>query len=157
MSGHAQHADQDIPDPAMVVLVGPAGSGKSHWAAAHYRQVEIVSSDQLRGVVGSGPYDQAASADAFDLLDRIVAARAGRALTTVVDTSGWRPIAAADTWNWHVVTDCPPSWCCWVPTRRPAGGATRSGTSRCRPARWPGSCGGCVPSRTRSPARVGIW
>lgn len=47
-----------------------------------------MSSDALRGVVGSGPHDLDASADAFDLLERIVAARIGRGLTTVVDSLG---------------------------------------------------------------------
>ena len=77
-----------LPDPALLVLVGPSGSGKSTWAAAHYRRDEIVSSDALRGVVGSGPHDLDATADAFDLLERVVAARTGRGLTTVVDTLG---------------------------------------------------------------------
>ena len=81
----------DIPDPAVVVLVGTAGSGKSHWAARHYRAEEIVSADQLRAVVGSGPADLDASTDAFALLDSIVAARAGRGLTVVVDTLGLDP------------------------------------------------------------------
>jgi alkanesulfonate monooxygenase SsuD/methylene tetrahydromethanopterin reductase-like flavin-dependent oxidoreductase (luciferase family)/predicted kinase len=77
-----------LPDPAVVVLVGPSGSGKSTWAAQRYRREEIVSSDALRGVVGSGPHDLDASADAFDLLERVVAARTGRGLTTVIDTLG---------------------------------------------------------------------
>src|SRR6188508_108026 len=77
-----------LPDPALVVLVGASGSGKSTWAAQHYRAEEVVSSDALRGVVGSGPHDLDASAEAFDLLDRIVAARLRRTLTTVVDTLG---------------------------------------------------------------------
>lgn len=81
-------ADTPIPDPALVVLVGAAGSGKSTWAAGSFREVEVVSSDHLRSVVGSGPADLDATGDAFDLLDRIVAARAGRRLTTVVDTLG---------------------------------------------------------------------
>ena len=80
-----------IPDPALVVLVGAAGSGKSTWAAQHYRPAEIVSSDQLRAVVGSGEHDLDASDVAFSLLDQIVAARAGRRLTTVVDTLGLSP------------------------------------------------------------------
>jgi alkanesulfonate monooxygenase SsuD/methylene tetrahydromethanopterin reductase-like flavin-dependent oxidoreductase (luciferase family)/predicted kinase len=92
-----------VPDPALVVLVGAAGSGKSTWAAQRYRQVEVVSSDDLRGVVGSGPADLDASSDAFDLLERIVSARLSRGLTTVVDTLGldaerrlaWRDAAHA--------------------------------------------------------------
>jgi alkanesulfonate monooxygenase SsuD/methylene tetrahydromethanopterin reductase-like flavin-dependent oxidoreductase (luciferase family)/predicted kinase len=80
-----------LPDPAVVVLIGAAGSGKSTWAADRYRRAEVVSSDDLRGIVGSGPADLDASDDAFDLLERIVAARIGRGLTTVVDTLGLDP------------------------------------------------------------------
>jgi alkanesulfonate monooxygenase SsuD/methylene tetrahydromethanopterin reductase-like flavin-dependent oxidoreductase (luciferase family)/predicted kinase len=81
-------ASAAIPDPALVVLVGASGSGKSTWAAQHYLPREIISSDQLRAVVGSGEHDLDASEDAFSLLDQIVAARTGRRLTTVVDTLG---------------------------------------------------------------------
>lgn len=77
-----------LPDPALVVLVGPAGSGKSHWAAARYRAAEVVSSDALRGVVGSGTADLDATDDAFAVLDLVVRARLSRRLTTVVDTLG---------------------------------------------------------------------
>jgi alkanesulfonate monooxygenase SsuD/methylene tetrahydromethanopterin reductase-like flavin-dependent oxidoreductase (luciferase family)/predicted kinase len=80
-----------LPDPALVVLIGAAGSGKSTWALERYRRAEVVSSDDLRGIVGSGPADLDASADAFDLLERIIAARLGRGLTTVVDTLGLDP------------------------------------------------------------------
>src|SRR5215468_2526840 len=80
-----------VPDPALVVLVGPSGSGKSTWAAARYRPSEIVGSDQLRGIVGSGEHDLDASADAFALLDQIVSARVRRGLNTVVDTLGLDP------------------------------------------------------------------
>jgi alkanesulfonate monooxygenase SsuD/methylene tetrahydromethanopterin reductase-like flavin-dependent oxidoreductase (luciferase family)/predicted kinase len=80
--------DVDIPDPALVVLVGASGSGKSHWAAERYRASEVVSSDALRAVVGSGEADLDASVDAFELLESITAARLRRGLTTVVDTLG---------------------------------------------------------------------
>lgn len=94
-------ASARLPDPALVVLVGPSGSGKSAWAEQRYRREEIVSSDALRGVVGSGPHDLDASVDAFALLEQIAAARLSRGLTTVVDTLGtdeerrarWRGLA----------------------------------------------------------------
>src|SRR5262245_44465886 len=84
----SSRGDPPLPDPAVIVLVGASGSGKSSWAAQHYRAAEVVSSDALRGVVGSGAHDLDASADAFELLDRIVSGRSGRRLTVVVDTLG---------------------------------------------------------------------
>ena len=87
--GIGQTARMSLPDPALVVLVGASGSGKSTWAGQHYRAEEVVSSDTLRGVVGSGPHDLDASTDAFALLEAIVTARLGRRLTTVVDTLGF--------------------------------------------------------------------
>jgi F420-dependent oxidoreductase-like protein len=91
-----------LADPTLVVLVGPAASGKSTWAAEFFRPDQVVSSDTLRAVVGEGEHDLSASADAFALLDRIVAVRLRRRLTTVVDTLGldgerraaWRALAA---------------------------------------------------------------
>ena len=51
-----------LPDPALVVLVGASGAGKSSWARQRYRGAEVVASDDLRGVVGSGRHDLDASA-----------------------------------------------------------------------------------------------
>ena len=77
-----------LTDPALVVLIGASGAGKSTWAEAQYRRTEVVSSDRLRAVVGTGPGDLEASVEAFAVLDAIVAARVRRGLTTVVDTLG---------------------------------------------------------------------
>jgi alkanesulfonate monooxygenase SsuD/methylene tetrahydromethanopterin reductase-like flavin-dependent oxidoreductase (luciferase family)/predicted kinase len=84
-----------IAEGSLVVLVGPPASGKSTWAAAHVKPEEVVSSDRLRAVVGTGEHDLAASADAFAVLDLVVAARVGRGLTTVVDTLGLDPARRA--------------------------------------------------------------
>jgi F420-dependent oxidoreductase-like protein len=80
-----------LPDPCLVVLVGAAGSGKSHWAQEWFGDGQIVSSDRLRAAVGTGERDQRASRDAFEVLDLIVAKRLRRRLTTVVDTTGLEP------------------------------------------------------------------
>jgi F420-dependent oxidoreductase-like protein len=80
-----------LPDPCLVVLVGASGAGKSHWAAQCFAAEQIVSSDHLRAVVGTGERDQRASKDAFELLELIVAKRLARKLTTVLDTTGLEP------------------------------------------------------------------
>ncbi|MBA3338890.1 MAG: LLM class flavin-dependent oxidoreductase [Geodermatophilaceae bacterium] len=77
-----------IPTPALIVLVGASGSGKTTWAQGRFAASEIVSSDALRVIVGTGEGDLDASSDAFALLDAVVAARARRRLTTVIDTLG---------------------------------------------------------------------
>ena len=90
-----------LPEPCLVVLVGATGAGKSDWAQEWFDAGQIVSSDRLRAVVGTGERDQRASRDAFEVLDLIVAKRLRRRLTTVVDSTGldakrrdgWRSLA----------------------------------------------------------------
>jgi F420-dependent oxidoreductase-like protein len=90
-----------LPDPCLVVLVGATGAGKSQWASEWFGANQVVSSDRLRAVVGTGERDQRASRDAFEVLDLIVAKRLRRRLTTVVDSTGleaarrerWRSLA----------------------------------------------------------------
>jgi hypothetical protein len=50
-----------LPDPCLAVLVGATAAGKSHWAKASFAADQIVSSDALRAVVGTGERDQRAS------------------------------------------------------------------------------------------------
>ncbi len=77
-----------LAEGSLVVLVGPPASGKSTWAAEQFPPGQVVSSDDLRAVVGTGPHDQRASKDAFDLLDVVVDRRLRRGLITVVDSLG---------------------------------------------------------------------
>ena len=80
-----------LPSTCLIVLVGPSGSGKSHWAAHNFRPEQIVSSDALRAAVGVSEDDQRAGTDAFEVLDLIVERRLERRLLTVVDTLGLDP------------------------------------------------------------------
>lgn len=78
-----------LPAPCLVILVGPSGSGKTTWADSWFRGAEVVSSDRLRAMVGTGEDDQTAGTVAFALLEQVVAERLRRKLTTVVDTLGF--------------------------------------------------------------------
>lgn len=72
-----------------MILVGPSGSGKSHWADASFAAGEVVSSDRLRALVGTDEHDQRAGTDAFAVLDLVLERRLRRGLLTVVDTLGF--------------------------------------------------------------------
>ncbi len=85
-----------IPDFALVVLVGPTGSGKSSLARKHFLETEIVSSDRCRALVSDDETDQAATADALDLLHYTLGVRLKRRKLAVVDaTSVQKPDRAA--------------------------------------------------------------
>ena len=114
---------------------GPAASGKSTWATAHFPPSTVVSSDALRGVVGAGEDDIAASADAFALLDEIVARRVARGLTTVVDTTGMDADRRA---RWRMLAREHGMACVAVAVDTAAavaGPATAPGPTRCPPTR----------------------
>lgn len=109
-----------IPSPALVVLVGPSGSGKSLWARQNFRTEQIIDSDLLRSMLGAGERDQTVSGEAFEILEKILASRIGRRLDTVVDTLGfdresrvrWREMA--ESGGMHavaVVFDTAPGEC----------------------------------------------
>ena len=76
-----------IPDPGLVVLCGPAGSGKSTWTARHFAGTEVVSSDQLRAMICDDPGDQTVNGPTFELLHRLVRERLSRLRLTVVDAT----------------------------------------------------------------------
>lgn len=85
-----------LPLGALVVLVGPAGSGKSTWAARHFEPTQIVSSDACRGMIADDETDQTASRDAFRLLYFILGERLRRGLLTIVDSTALQPSIRAE-------------------------------------------------------------
>jgi predicted kinase len=81
-----------LPADAMVVLVGPSGSGKSSFAARHFPPSQVLSSDALRAIVADDANDQTATNAAFELLHAALAMRLARRRLTVVDATsveGW--------------------------------------------------------------------
>ncbi|WP_101784271.1 polynucleotide kinase-phosphatase [Nonomuraea indica] len=76
-----------VSELSLVVLVGVSGSGKSTFAARHFKPTQIISSDYCRGLVADDENDQSATPAAFDLLHHIVGVRLSRGLLTVVDAT----------------------------------------------------------------------
>ena len=82
-----------IPDLSLVVLVGVTGSGKSTFAARHFRPTEVISSDFCRGLVSDDPNDQSATTDAFEVLHFIAGKRLAAGRLTVIDATSVQPAA----------------------------------------------------------------
>jgi protein phosphatase len=77
----------EIPELSLVVLVGPAGCGKSTFAARHFRATEVLESDAFRAMVADDPTDLEATADAFEVLHLAAAKRLAAGRLTVVDAT----------------------------------------------------------------------
>ncbi|WEK44905.1 MAG: polynucleotide kinase-phosphatase [Candidatus Sphingomonas colombiensis] len=95
----------EIPEFALVLLVGASGTGKSSFASQHFLATEVVSSDRARGWVADDETDQSATPDAFDLVHAIVEKRLKNRRFTVVDATNVQPqsrktlIALAKRWH----------------------------------------------------------
>ncbi|MCP9488948.1 MAG: polynucleotide kinase-phosphatase [Solirubrobacteraceae bacterium MAG38_C4-C5] len=77
----------ELPEPSLVVLIGASGSGKSSFAARHFKPTEVLSSDFCRGLVADDANDQAATKDAFAILHHIAGKRLVNGRLTVVDAT----------------------------------------------------------------------
>ncbi len=83
----------EIPELCLVALIGPSGAGKSTFAGRHFKPTEVVSSDACRAMVADDPNDQAATPDAFALLNFIASTRLCAGRLTVVDATSVQPQA----------------------------------------------------------------
>ena len=76
-----------IPDFGLVVLIGPSGAGKTTFARKHFRESEILSSDQYRPVVGDDDGSSRTTAAAFDVMAYIARKRLEARRLTVIDAT----------------------------------------------------------------------
>ena len=101
------HRNVEIPDFALIVLIGSTGSGKSTFAAKHFLPTEIISSDRARALVADSETDQDVTADAFDLVREIAGKRLKNRKLAVIDATNVRP-ADRKAWielarRWHAL------------------------------------------------------
>jgi len=82
-----------IPAPALVVLCGPAGSGKSTFAHRHFPDTSIVSSDRCRAMIADDEANIRISREAFELFHQIIELRLRHCHLTVADSTAVRPEA----------------------------------------------------------------
>lgn len=80
-----------LPPSALLVLVGPAGAGKSTFARATFESTQVLSSDFFRGLVADDEGDQSATPQAFAVLRFVATRRLSRGRLTVVDATNVRP------------------------------------------------------------------
>src|SRR5579883_841682 len=79
-----------IPDFCLVVLIGTSGSGKSTFAAQHFKPTEVISSDFCRAVADDDEGSLEATSDAFALVHFIAETRLRRRKLTVIDATNVR-------------------------------------------------------------------
>ncbi|MFF4605109.1 polynucleotide kinase-phosphatase [Streptomyces sp. NPDC001339] len=124
-----------VPDLSLVVLIGATGSGKSTFAARHFKPTQVISSDFCRGLVSDDENDQSASGDAFDVLHFIAGKRLAAGRLTVVDATNVQSEARAqlvrlarehDVLPVAIVLDVPEQLC----AERNAARADRAGLPR---------------------------
>ena len=82
-----------IPELSLVVLAGTSGSGKSTFAAKHFKPTEVISSDFCRGLVGDDQNAQDVTKQAFEVLHFIASKRLQLGRLTVVDATNTQPDA----------------------------------------------------------------
>jgi len=110
----------NVPATALVMLIGPAGAGKSSFAFRHFPADAIISSDRLRQVVLGDESSQQRNDDIFERIRELVAERAAAGLLTVIDATNTRgPQRSELAWHAHrhhrpliaVVLDLPLETC----------------------------------------------
>jgi predicted kinase/diadenosine tetraphosphatase ApaH/serine/threonine PP2A family protein phosphatase len=84
-----------VPSPSLVLMVGPAGSGKTTFCQRNFPASAVVSSDECRAAVAGDPADQSATPAAFALAHERVEERLRRRRLAVLDATSLTPRARA--------------------------------------------------------------
>ena len=82
-----------VPRRTLLVLCGPAGSGKSTFAAQRFGATTIVSSDYCRAMICDDENNQTVNRDTFELFHLIIQKRLFLGRFTVADSTALQPDA----------------------------------------------------------------
>ncbi len=82
-----------IPHRTLLVLCGPAGSGKSTFAAQRFAETTIVSSDRCRAMICDDENNQKVNREAFEVFHMIIQKRLLLGRFTVADSTALQPEA----------------------------------------------------------------
>ena len=82
-----------IPRRTLLVLCGPAGSGKSTFAAQRFAATTIVSSDHCRAMICDDENNQTVNRDTFEVFHLIIQKRLSLGRFTVADSTALQPDA----------------------------------------------------------------
>ncbi|MDR1135148.1 MAG: polynucleotide kinase-phosphatase [Clostridiales Family XIII bacterium] len=77
----------EIPEIAVVALMGVSGSGKSTFAKRFFKPTEVLSSDYFRALISDDENNQQVTAQAFDTLYYVANKRLELGLLTVIDAT----------------------------------------------------------------------
>jgi len=96
-AGNQELATRTWTTPALIVLVGVSGAGKSTWATRHFAPETVLSSDAVRAELTGDPADQSANDEVFARLEQMARVRLAARHLTVIDATNVRP---ADRARW---------------------------------------------------------
>lgn len=74
---------------ALIIMVGPPGSGKSTWATDFTSKNDViyVSTDSIRAEIGSGEGDQSVSAAAFSIARKRISQALSQGKNAIIDAT----------------------------------------------------------------------
>ena len=85
----------EIPEIAVVALIGASCSGKTTFARQHFKPTEVLSSDYFRALISDDETNQKVTAQAFETLYYVANKRLELGLLTVIDATNVQKEARA--------------------------------------------------------------
>ncbi len=76
-----------LPQNTLLILCGPSGSGKSTFAAKHFPETYVISSDHCRALISDTVRNQSINAEVFGLVHYMARLRLKVGRPTVIDST----------------------------------------------------------------------